>query len=89
MISFLNFLPSSPTEGNVARRLKPFLDETEELIIEKLLNLYLSRFSYEGLPDEMQETIGSFNYLDAVLFFNPSGCFCKTAQYGIQYLPTT
>lgn len=67
----------------------PIYDDTQQLIMEKILNIYLNRFTYTDLPDEMEEAFGGLNYIDLILFFNPSGSFFKSEKYGIQYLPTT
>lgn len=67
----------------------PFVDETEALILEKLFNIYMSRWDYENLPDELQELIGTRNFIDGQLFFQPSMAWFKDSKKGILCLPTS
>lgn len=59
------------------------------LKMELFFLLYLSRFSYENLPDGMNIVMGNRNYIDAMLFFQPSVCFFEDKKLGVQCLPTT
>ena len=67
----------------------PWVDETEALILEKLYNVYLSRFRYENLPDGLLELIGNRNFIDGQLFFQPSVAWFKDSKYGVICLPTS
>lgn len=65
------------------------MDDTEILLMEKCYNLYLNRFVYKNLPPEMEKVLGNRNYIDAMLFNNPSVAFFKDKKLGVQVLPTT
>lgn len=67
----------------------PFVDETEALILEKLFNIYMSRWDYENLPDELQSLIGTRNFIDGQLFFQPAMAWFKDSKLGILCLPTS
>lgn len=67
----------------------PYVDDSCELIMEKLYNIYLSRFRYENLPDGFQELIGTRNFVDGQLFFQPSVAWFNDSKYGVICLPTS
>lgn len=67
----------------------PYIDETESLIMEKLYNIYLSRFEYKNLPKSLKVIIGNRNFIDGNLFFQPSVAWFMSEEYGLLVLPTT
>lgn len=67
----------------------PYIDETESLIMEKLYNIYLSRFEYKNLPESLQKIIGNRNFIDGNLFFQPSMAWFMSSEHGLLCLPTS
>lgn len=75
--------------GKNNSRLVDLFTDFEMLYLERLYNIYLSRFSYKNLPAEMDTMLGNRNLIDAMLFFSPSIAFFYDEKYGVQVLPTT
>lgn len=67
----------------------PFVNDTLELILEKCYNVYLSRFRYENLPDKFLELIGTRNFVDGQLFFQPAVAWFRDEKNGVICLPTS
>lgn len=61
----------------------------EQLILEKMYNIYLSRLEYKNLPEQFLELIGTRNFVDAQLFFQPSVAWFKDKTHGVICLPTS
>lgn len=64
-------------------------DERTYVIIERFLKLYLSRFEYKGIPDEVLNLYGGRKLWDLYLFFAPAVCWFKDPVYGVVCLPVS
>lgn len=69
--------------------LAPFDNTTLEIILEKMYNLYLTRFKYKNLPEEFLKIIGTRNFVDGQLFFQPAVAWFKSEEHGVICLPTS
>ena len=64
-------------------------DEQTYLILENFLNLFMSRYEYEGLPDEFGEYYSDPNMFELYLFFAPAVTWFVDPVKGLMVLPVT
>lgn len=62
-------------------------DRKEILYLEKFFNVYLSRFEYKGLPDEMVEAMADKNLFEYYVFFTGVCAWFKDPVLGLMALP--
>lgn len=55
-------------------------NEKTYIIMERFLNLFMSRYEYEGIPDEFEHTYGNRNLFELMLFFSPAVAWFKKGK---------
>lgn len=64
-------------------------DEKTFLIMENLLNLFMSRYEYDGLPKELGEYYGDPNLFELFLFYAPAVTWFEHPTQGLMVLPVS
>lgn len=64
-------------------------DEKTFLIMENFLNTFMSRYEYEGLPEEFGEYYGDPNLFELFLFYSPAVTWFKHPTQGLMVLPVS
>lgn len=59
------------------------------LIMEKLLNVFMKRYEYEGFDDKFKELYGNRNLFDLFLFFAPAVAWFEKEGVGLTALPAS
>ena len=74
---------------NMCNRLGYTIQLKEFLIMEKLLNVFMKRYEYEGFDDNYKELYGNRNLFDLFLFFAPAVAWFEQEGQGLMALPAS
>ena len=80
---FNRFYPMYITGDDEKLRLSKFL------IVQNFINVFVTRFQYNNLPEETMNIVGDNNFIELMLYFAPSVAWFKDPVLGLQCLPTT
>ena len=64
-------------------------DEKTQIICERFLNQYMSRYHYKNMPEETEKLYGNRNMWEYFLFFAPSVAWFEDSTNGLMCLPTS
>ena len=64
-------------------------NEKMYIIMERLLNLFMERYEYEGLPEEFSHLYGNRKMFEFMLFFSPAVAWFKDNSQGLIALPVS
>lgn len=84
-----NFITNFTGDYNIL----PFYGENkiltydEWLYLQKYINVFCSRFSYENLPEKTQEIVGYNSMIELLMFFSPALAWFEDSALGLQCLP--
>lgn len=59
------------------------------VIMERLLNLFMERYEYKGLPEEFNHLYGNRKMFELMLFFSPSVAWFEDKTQGLMALPVS